>query len=193
VGDFVLLQYEPNGDSLIVKTLPRKSLFSRSDFSGHAVGYVKTIIEQTVAANFVYVFIMASLNNDFNVSRIERYLAAAWQSGATPVVLLTKSDLAPEPSEQISAAQAAAPDVEEVLSRPCKFSDCHHVTEPGCAVKAAIQSGELPLERWEHYNYLKREAKFTEDKSGFLREKSARNKSLAMWSKESKKNGGNKK
>jgi ribosome biogenesis GTPase len=292
VGDFVLLQYEPYGDSLILKTLPRKSLFSRSDFSGHAVGYVKTIIEQTVAANFDYVFIMASLNNDFNVSRIERYLTAAWQSGATPVVLLTKSDLAPEPSEQISAAKAAAPgveviacssvngmsldrlralialgktavflgssgvgkssllnalageklmdvkaireddsrgrhttthrqlfmlphggmiidtpgmrelgmwdvseglggafsDVEEVLSRPCKFSDCRHVTEPGCAVKAALELGELSPARWEHYNNLKREAKFTEDKSGFLREKSARNKSLAMWSKENKKN-----
>jgi ribosome biogenesis GTPase len=299
VGDFVLLQYEPNGDSLILKTLPRKSLFLRSNFSGHAVGYVKTIIEQTVAANFDYVFIMASLNNDFNVSRIERYLAAAWQSGATPVVLLTKADLVQESSEQIQAAEAVAPgveviacssvngmslqrlrelispdntavflgssgvgkssllnalageklmdvkaireddsrgrhttthrqlfmlpgdgtspyggmiidtpgmrelgmwdvseglggafaDVEEVLSRPCKYSDCRHLTEPGCAVKAAIASGELYLERWEHYNTLKREAKFTEDKSGFLREKSARNKSIAMWNKEKKKNG----
>jgi ribosome biogenesis GTPase len=84
-------------------------------------------------------------------------------------------------------------DVEEVLSRPCKYSDCRHLTEPGCAVKAAIAAGELYLERWEHYNTLKREAKFTEDKAGFLREKSARNKSIALWNKEKKKNGGVKK
>jgi hypothetical protein len=55
-------------------------------------------------------------------------------------------------------------DVVEVLSRPCKFSDCCHVTEPGCVAKAAIKSGELSRERWEHYQNLNREAKFTEDK-----------------------------
>jgi ribosome biogenesis GTPase len=53
--------------------------------------------------------------------------------------------------------------------------------------------GELSHERWAHYNNLKREAKFTEDKSSFQREKSARNKSLAMQSKNNKKNGGTKK
>jgi ribosome biogenesis GTPase len=294
VGDFVLLQYEPVGDGLIVKTLPRKSLFSRPKYSGHAAGYVKTIVEQTVAANFDHVFIMASLNHDLNVSRMERYLAVAWQSGATPVILLTKADLMPDASAQIRAVEAIAAgvsviacsavsgmglkrlweliapgktavflgssgvgkssllnalagerlmavnaireedsrgrhttthrqlfmlphggmiidtpgmrelgmwdvreglggafaDVEAVLSRPCKFSDCRHASEPGCAVKAALEAGELTRERWAHYQNLKREAKFTEDKSGFLREKSARNKSIAMWCKENKKNGG---
>ncbi len=108
VGDFALLQYEPNGDSLIVKTLPRKSLFSRSNFLGHAAGYAKTIIEQTVAANFDYVFIIASLNNDFNIPRIERYMTAAWQSGAVPVVLLTKADLAVDYFTQIRAVENIA-------------------------------------------------------------------------------------
>jgi ribosome biogenesis GTPase len=289
VGDFVLLQYQADGDSLIVKTLSRKSLFSRRNPTpGRG--------EQAVAANFDVVCITTSLNHDFNPARLERYLTQAWQSGATPVVLLTKSDLIQESSEQIRAVEIIAPgveviacssvtglglqrlhdligpgktavflgssgvgkssllnalageklmdvkaireddsrgrhttthrqlfmlphggmiidtpgmrelgmwdvseglggafaDVEEVLSRPCKFSDCRHITEPGCAVKAALESGELSHERWEHYNTLNREAKFTEDKSGFLREKSARLKSIAMQSKENKKNGGNK-
>jgi ribosome biogenesis GTPase len=290
VGDFVLLQYEQNGDSLIVKTLPRKSFFSRRDPTPGRW-------EQAVAANFDVVCVTTSLNHDFNPARLERYLTASWQSGAIPVVLLTKSDLVQEATAHSRLAEEAAPgveiipcssvsglglarlreiiapgktavflgssgvgkssllnalageqlmdvkaireddsrgrhttthrqlfmlphggmvidtpgmrelgmwdvseglggafaDVEEVLSRPCKFSDCHHLTEPGCAVKAAIASGELYLERWEHYNTLKREAKFTEDKSAFLREKSARNKSIAMGNKAKKKNGGVKK
>ena len=69
-GDFVLVNYNFSGDSQILKTLPRKSKFARSDFSGHAVGYVKTILEQVVAANFDFVFILSSLNRDFKVNRI---------------------------------------------------------------------------------------------------------------------------
>ena len=44
-GDFVVVDYNASGDSRILKTLPRKSKFARSDFSGHAVGYVKTVLE----------------------------------------------------------------------------------------------------------------------------------------------------
>ncbi|MEJ6950832.1 hypothetical protein [Natronospora cellulosivora (SeqCode)] len=73
-GDFVLIQYNDIGDSQIIKTLERKSKFSRNDFSGHAADYVKTVKEQLVASNFDYVFIMVSLNHDFNLKRIERYL-----------------------------------------------------------------------------------------------------------------------
>ena len=65
VGDFVLLQYNEFGPSLIAKRLPRRSKFSRADFSGHAVGYAKTILEQVVATNFDYIFITSSLNKDF--------------------------------------------------------------------------------------------------------------------------------
>ena len=62
VGDFVLVQYNESGDSLIAKLLPRRSKFSRADFSGHAAGYAKTVLEQVVATNFDYVFILSSLN-----------------------------------------------------------------------------------------------------------------------------------
>ena len=72
VGDFVLLQYNESGTSRVAKLLPRRSKFSRADFSGHAVGYVKTILEQVVATNFDYVFILSSLNWDFKVNRIMR-------------------------------------------------------------------------------------------------------------------------
>ena len=64
VGDFVLLQYNESGDSLIVKVLPRHSKFSRADFSGHVASYVKTVLEQVVATNFDYIFILTSLKQD---------------------------------------------------------------------------------------------------------------------------------
>ena len=85
-GDFVAIRYIPNGDSQIIKTLPRKTFFSRLDPTpGRG--------EQAVAANFDYVFIMQSLNHDFNAKRLERYMTLAWQSGATPIIVLTKADL----------------------------------------------------------------------------------------------------
>lgn len=93
VGDFVLLYYNESEDSLIVTVLPRRSKFSRADYSGHAVGYAKTVREQVVATNFDYVFILSSLNLDFNVTRIMRYLTQVRQSGSQPVVILTKADL----------------------------------------------------------------------------------------------------
>jgi len=93
VGDFVLLQYNENGASRIAKLLPRRSKFSRADLSGHAAGHVKTVLEQIVAANFDYIFILSSLNADFNISRIMRYLTQARQSGGQPIIILTKADL----------------------------------------------------------------------------------------------------
>ena len=85
-GDFVMINYIDNGDSQIIATLPRKTFFSRRE-----PGPIPR--DQAVAANFDYVFIMQSLNLDFNPKRLERYLTLAWQSGATPVILLTKADL----------------------------------------------------------------------------------------------------
>ena len=70
VGDFVLIDYNKDGDSRIIKTMPRKTYFSRRDPD-------KGRGEQAVAANFDYVFIMQSLNHDFNPKRMERYLTAA--------------------------------------------------------------------------------------------------------------------
>ena len=86
VGDFVIIDHNNDGDSRIIKTLERRTYFSRRDPD-------KGRGEQAVAANFDYVFIMLSMNHDFNPKRMERYLAAARQSKAEPVIVLTKADL----------------------------------------------------------------------------------------------------
>ncbi|GIP17434.1 putative ribosome biogenesis GTPase RsgA 1 [Paenibacillus montaniterrae] len=289
-GDFVEIQYNPNGESLITKTLPRKSKFSRNDFSGHAAGFVKTIKEQTVAANFDYVFIMQSLNHDFNRRRIERYLAQAWQSGAIPVVILTKADLIADVAEYVAQVEKIAvgatvhpisvktgygmealanylkkgktivflgssgvgksslantlagkevmlvsdireedskgrhttthrqlilldsgviiidtpgmrelgmwevdegisegfSDVEHFFGK-CRFSDCKHQSEPGCAIKGAIESGQLPVERWDSYLALKKEAAFVEDRAAYLRNKDAQHVALKVSERQRKK------
>jgi len=76
-------------------------------------------------------------------------------------------------------------DVEQYFGR-CRFSDCQHKTEPGCAVKAAIESGELSIERWDSYVSLKREAKFAEDKAGYMRQKQQLGKDIAKWIRQNK-------
>jgi len=275
-GDFVLLQYNPGGDAAIVKTLPRTTYFSRLDpsSSGHA--------EQAVAANFDYVLLLQSLNRDFNPKRLERYVTLAWQSGATPVVVLTKADLAEDYGALVRAAEGIAPgiavhavsavsgegldalspylragktlvllgssgvgksslvnalagelcmetgeireddsrgrhttthrqlimlkngvmiidtpgmrelgmwdvraglgeafgDVEQYFGQ-CRFTDCKHQNEPGCAVKAAIEHGELSAERWSSYLRLKREAKYSDDRGAYLRERQQWHKTIA--------------
>lgn len=101
VGDYVELDHNPIGDSLIVKTKDRKSKFSRKDPD---VGNG----EQTIAANFDYVFIMMSLNFDFNLKRLERYLTVSWQSGGQPVIVLTKKDIAEDVEKKIELANQIA-------------------------------------------------------------------------------------
>ncbi len=105
VGDGVEIQYNPNGDSMITKTLERKSYFSRQD-PDIGMG------EQVVVANFDYVFLIMSLNQNFNLDRMERYLAQAWQSGGTPVVILTKADLCENLQEKIMQVEEIAPGVD---------------------------------------------------------------------------------
>ena len=280
VGDHVMIDYVSNGDSRIIATLPRKTCFSRRE-----PGPIPR--DQAVAANFDYVFIMQSLNLDFNPKRLERYLTLAWQSGAVPVILLTKADLVEDywdyltqvervatgvdtyvvsaqtgqglarlnaylqpgktvvflgssgvgksslvnalAGEQIMAVNAirendskgrhttthrqlirlksgamvidtpgmrelgmcealegladAFSDVESILGK-CRFSDCLHETEPGCAVKAAIASGELDIARWESYQKLKEEAV---DRDEMLRRKQEWAKGVAKFTKQRKK------
>ena len=77
---------DTNGNAVIHHVLSRKSVFARK-----AVG--STNEEQIVASNIDTIFISMSLNNDFNLRRLERYLSISWNSGAVPVVVLTKSDL----------------------------------------------------------------------------------------------------
>lgn len=264
VGDYVTVEQNPGGDSLILATLPRRTFFSR-----RASGPSGT--EQAVAANCDCVFVMQSMNQNFNLSRLERYLAMSWQSGAEPVVVLTKLDLAEDPARYVEAARsvaqdapvhavstltgaglgelsvylapgrtiaflgssgvgksslvnalageevmavgtiraadargrhttvhrqllrlpcgaflidtpgmrelgmweapeglaAAFPEVEALLGR-CRFSDCKHRSEPGCAIRAALAEGTLSPQRWENYQKLQAESAYAERKAAAL-------------------------
>lgn len=274
VGDFVKIQYNPYGDSLISCICKRKSKFSRADLSGHAAGYVKTLKEQVIASNFDYVFILVSLNNDFNLNRIERYLGISFVSGAKPVVVLTKADIAPDyerfkvlvkelhdgldvhtisaktgyglselekyftvgktivflgssgvgkstlvnamasqelmkvseiresdskgrhttthrqlimlPSKTMvidtpGLRELGLWDVQEGinttfsdiadLKSKCRFSDCLHQSEPGCAINNALQTGLLKEERWSKYCELSGENKWGLEHSECIRVK----------------------
>lgn len=267
VGDFVMIQHNPSGVSLIAQVLRRKSQFSRTDFSGHAAGYVKTMKEQVIAVNFDYVFIMISLNHDFNFNRIERYLSVALQSRAMPVIVLTKADsndaykthveevtqftgcenvfaisaktgigldalkpffmtgktlafigssgvgkstlvnvMAGEEVMKVNAIREtdskgrhtttsrqliklangamiidtpgirelglfdaseglgiAFSDVEALIDA-CKYADCRHDKEPGCAIREALQKRTLSVERWKLYNQLHSENEWGKSK-----------------------------
>jgi len=293
VGDFVLLEPNDSGLSRIAKLLPRRTKFSRADLSGHKEGYVKTVLEQVVAANFDTVFILSSLNFDFKVTRILRYLTQTRQSGAEPVVILTKADLASDIERPISEVLAFAPelpvhvvsshtgfgldsltpylkpgktvvflgmsgvgkssllntlmqkevmevkaireddsrgrhttthrqlfllpsgamvidtpgmrelglfdadegintgfsDVEELFAL-CRFSDCRHQSEPGCAVAAALKDGTLPQARWKSYLDQQRENRYANSKAAYLENKRAWSKSIAKFSKELQKEEG---
>jgi len=255
VGDYVMNDREDGdlGSAIIHRILGRKSVFLRK-----AAGTSHDV--QVVAANVDTVFICMSLNNDFNLRRLERYLAIAWDSGALPVIVLTKSDLCQNLPERLAEVERVAlgadvlvassmtedgygalrkyvkpgqtvafigssgvgkstlinrllgedvigtkevrkggkgkhtttrrelflvpgggavidtpgmrelgienanlamafADIDELASR-CKFSDCRHEHEPGCAVREAIEEGIIPQERLEAYRKLKKEAKY---------------------------------
>jgi ribosome biogenesis GTPase len=251
VGDFVMMD-ENGGNAIIHHILTRKSAFIRK-----AAGTSND--DQVVAANIDKVFICMSLNRDFNLRRLERYISIGWDSGAVPVVVLTKSDLCENIDDMmndlddvalgleiiitsslkddyenikkyINYGQTVAfigssgvgkttlinklmgedifetkeirnddrgkhtttkrelillpeggividtpgmrelgiesadfskafADIDE-LSQMCKFSDCTHTKEPGCAVKRAVEDGILSEERLESYFKLKKEAKY---------------------------------
>lgn len=97
VGDFVMIDRTTSetGNAIIHHVFTRKSVFIRK-----AAG--KSNEEQVVASNIDTVFICMALNNDFNLRRLERYLAVGWDSGATPVVVLTKSDLCEDIEQKLN-------------------------------------------------------------------------------------------
>jgi len=72
----------------------------------------------------------------------------------------------------------------------CRFSDCSHEREPGCAVRAAIESGELPLSRYESYKKLKRESQYAASQADYLKLKQQRFTEIAKMSKALQKSGG---
>ena len=279
VGDYVMIRYIENGDSQILATLPRRSFFSRREPGAER--------EQAVAANFDDVFILQSMNANFNPKRLERYLTIAWQSGATPLVVLTKADLAEDPrsflarAEQVAVGvelhavsahsgaglekirpylqpgktvvflgssgvgksslvnalageaimavggireedargrhttthrqllllnsgalvidtpgmrelgmwsvdeglQDAFSDVEQFFGR-CRFADCSHEREPGCAIREAISAGTLEEARWQSYQKLKAESI---PREALLRRKQAWSKDVAKNKKQREK------
>ena len=257
VGDWVALEVPAaGGDARIHAVLPRFSRFSR-----RAAG--NPTEEQVVAANIDIVFLVSGLDQDFNPRRIERYLVTAWDSGASPVIVLNKADLVPDPARLVAEVQALAAGVpihsvsakdpasleplragltrgrtaallgssgvgkssianalmgEEVLrtrevreadsrgrhtttgrqlvmlpgggilidtpgmrelqlwdagesvagafadidalADGCRFRDCRHRAEPGCAVVAAVAAGTLPAVRLESFRKLQDEQAF---------------------------------
>lgn len=119
IGDFVMIEWNSMGDSQIIETLKRDSSFSRASSSADRNHEMHTQHEQLVAANFDYVFIMQSLNDNFNIRRIERYLTLAWESGAIPVIVLTKCDLVDDVESYISKIESVAIGV-DVYAISCK-------------------------------------------------------------------------
>ncbi len=108
VGDWVILDHlevhSSDSDSqvaVIQSILPRTSKFSRKSAG-------KTSEEQIIATNVDTVFLVNALNLDFNVRRIERYLTLAWESGATPVILLSKADISEDLQEKVQEVEASA-------------------------------------------------------------------------------------
>ena len=97
VGDCVMVDIRPEL-AVIHRVLTRKSLFVRKavGVSGQA---------QPVAANVDIVFLCMSLNQNFSLNRMERYLSIAWDSGAVPVIVLTKSDLCDDLPQAVSQVE----------------------------------------------------------------------------------------
>lgn len=262
VGDWVALSPNPqDGAATIHAVLPRHTAFVR-----RAADSARRT--QILAANIDVAFVVTSMNADLNLRRIQRFLAAALDSGARPVLVLTKSDLSADP--QAEAAQVAAleaqtlvltvsaregvglealrlqvkpgetcvligssgvgkstlvnaflnedrmatqairasddqgrhttshrqliplpgggliidtPGIREVglidaeegveavfddierLMQECRFTNCGHVSEPGCAVQAALADGTLEGPRWAHFQKLKSELAAAGDKA----------------------------
>lgn len=253
VGDFVMVSFEKDDERAIIhNVLRRKSIFSRT-----AVGISEQ--NQVVATNVDILFICMSLNENYNLNRLERYLVIAWDSGAIPVIVLTKGDLCEDSFlyiqeiEKVSAfsdvivtnfnennrekflpylkkgvttafigssgvgkstlineilgkvvaetqeigkrdkgrhtttgremyprdfgsviidtpgmreigvlnidVSKGFSDIEDLIGK-CKFSNCSHTNEVGCAMKEAISNGILDERRLESYFKLKRESSY---------------------------------
>lgn len=285
VGDYVMADISSSTTAIIHNILPRRSVFRRK-----AAGTAKN--EQIVAVNIDTLFLCMALNSDFNLRRLERYLTVAWDSGAMPVVVLTKSDLCGESedkAEKIAAAERVAigadvlvttsfdedglspvykyieqgktvtfvgssgvgkstminrlleeerldtnglrndgkgrhttthrellflsggamvidtpgmrelgmwdaaeglstafADIEDIAAG-CRFNDCTHGSEPGCAVRAAINSGQLSEERFRSYQKLIAENAYMEDTEDYFAAKEKKFKSIAKYNKTNRK------
>ena len=120
VGDWVALEPTPptagpDDPAIIASVLPRRSAFRRSaaDSSRRSAGNL--VDEQVMAANVDVAFLVAGLDRDFNARRLERYLAVAWSSGVSPVIVLNKVDVAEDLEDRLVAVAAIAPGVPVVV------------------------------------------------------------------------------
>lgn len=105
VGDWVAVRQPSTGEmGTILAILPRKSAFSRQ-----AAG--RSVVEQVVAANIDEVLIVTDLDQDFNLRRIERYITLVYNSGASPVVVLNKTDLATDVEAVVAQTEAVTPGI----------------------------------------------------------------------------------
>ncbi len=105
MGDFVVLLDQPELSSrMIMDILPRRSCLSRG-----ASGDCRE--EQPIAANIDTIFIVTSIGKDLNLRRLKRYLTIVHSSGAKPVILLNKMDLADDPSQMVEKIESVAGDV----------------------------------------------------------------------------------
>lgn len=108
VGDWVAVS---GSDPVVIgAVLPRRTAFRRSAGEERAAGNVGA--EQVLAANVDLALVVAGMDADFNLRRLERYLAVAWAGGTTPVILLNKADLPGDAAGAHAAAEAVAPGVE---------------------------------------------------------------------------------
>jgi len=104
VGDWVVLRLDDGGRCQIRAVLPRTGRFARK-----AAG--DTTQAQVVAANIDTVFLVSGLDGDFNPRRIERYLLLTRESGATPVVILNKADVADDVDDAVALVEGLTPGV----------------------------------------------------------------------------------
>jgi ribosome biogenesis GTPase len=272
VGDWVTIEAGLIEDTIIHAVLPRRSALVRQ-----AAG--RRTEAQVVGANLDVVFVVASLDGDLNLRRLERYIAVAWESGAEPVVLLSKADLTDDVDTTLAGVSGVAAgaavlvvssfdgrgveavrgrighgrtaafvgssgvgkstllnrlageeragvseiregdahgrhtttrrqihllpegglvldtpgmrelalwvgdgleqsfnDIDE-LAATCRFGDCAHDAEPGCAVRSAIAAGALPAVRLESWRKLQREARHHERQVSVL----ARHEERRKW------------
>ncbi len=121
VGDWIITETSGDGEAVIHGVLPRRSKFSRGA-AGEKTG------EQIAAANIDTVFIVMGLDHDYNLRRLERYATVAWDSGASPVIILNKADLCDDAEERVRLAEESAPGI------------------PVHAISAAASDNESPRE-----------------------------------------------
>lgn len=287
VGDYVSIITNDYGDCLIDEVLPRRTSFKRPNRSGHKDGFLKNLLEETIVSNFDFVFIVTSLNQNYSENRIARYASIVLQTGAVPVLILSKADLYEDDIQlKVEITKAICPKAEViaissktgygienlkkflqpektiaivgssgvgkstllntlngaelmkvneirdadgkgrhtttyrelfqlksgtwVMDTPglreigvlgmkegieetfhditslfcnCKFNNCSHTQEPGCAVLKAIEEGTLDEDRWIMYTKLHAENTWGEKKKIWIAQQNQKrqNKKQSFW------------